>query len=412
VTKSVAQRRSLGAVIVVLVTMAWFSASAGVAGAESTVGVMTVDDTVVRAGEPIRVTQVTPCPATEGVTAHWAVQLGAPEDPLVSEAVIVDAGGAAGDPIALTVPPTSPAGEVPLTASCVADSGGAAETTTLTYAPITISIEARPVGTFAIDPPRGPTGTVSRVTTDDACPPATLPDGIVSFSIGFADPDATQPPFAIGQRTIDLGPDGTIAPFDLTVPSDARPGGYTVFAYCSEAIPGFVIKTMLFEDRPFEVLASEPTSRDVTYTGALSLDRATVPAGQSLTVTGSGYAPGGTVDLTVSGTKLGEAVVDDAGGFIATVGIPAEIAVGRHTITGTERDVPIRDGINVLGVEPGTALLTVTPPVSVLGVVVTLPRTGLDQTPLTAAAIVLVGTGGLLCTAEARIGRRRATRTG
>jgi hypothetical protein len=58
--------------------------------------------------------------------------------------------------------------------------------------------------------------------------------------------------------------------------------------------------------------------------------------GTSATVTGTGFAAGYTVNVTVGGAGFGSAVTDSAGGFTATGTIPAGLAAGAQTVTAAD----------------------------------------------------------------------------
>ncbi|WP_164704306.1 hypothetical protein [Blastococcus litoris] len=77
--------------------------------------------------------------------------------------------------------------------------------------------------------------------------------------------------------------------------------------------------------------------------GPLSTSRgavSSVAAGQQLTLTGSGYAPGSLVDLYVYSTpqKIGSVTADSSGRFSAQVTLPAGLAAGKHSLVATGLD--------------------------------------------------------------------------
>lgn len=120
--------------------------------------------------------------------------------------------------------------------------------------------------------------------------------------------------------------------------------------------------------------------------------------GDSLTVTGTGFAPGSTVDLTLHSTvtSLGSEIVDANGGFTATVTAPAGVT-GTHQIVAAGPQTPTNSNraqatlhIRVCPVSPASPP---GPPAI----------TGADILGMVALVVVLLGIGG----AFVYIGRRR-----
>lgn len=64
----------------------------------------------------------------------------------------------------------------------------------------------------------------------------------------------------------------------------------------------------------------------------VSVSDQSVTAGQTTTVTGSGFAANHSVGLTVGGASLGSATTDGNGSFSTTVTMPSSLAAGRHQI--------------------------------------------------------------------------------
>ncbi|MCW2677478.1 MAG: Fibronectin type protein [Modestobacter sp.] len=84
-----------------------------------------------------------------------------------------------------------------------------------------------------------------------------------------------------------------------------------------------------------------------------------VTAGQDVTLTGSGYLPGSTVDLIVysTPTKVGSAVADADGSFTATVTLPAGLVNGEHHLVaaGVDANGNPRYLVTAITVSGGTA---------------------------------------------------------
>ncbi|GAA2090714.1 hypothetical protein GCM10009759_14500 [Kitasatospora saccharophila] len=77
-----------------------------------------------------------------------------------------------------------------------------------------------------------------------------------------------------------------------------------------------------------------------------------VPGG-GVTVTGGGYQPGGTIELTLHSTPvaLGKATADGSGSFTTTVTLPADTTPGTHTIQATGPDARGGTRVDSLTVE-------------------------------------------------------------
>ncbi|WP_022891046.1 family 78 glycoside hydrolase catalytic domain [Agromyces subbeticus] len=89
-----------------------------------------------------------------------------------------------------------------------------------------------------------------------------------------------------------------------------------------------------------------------------SLSQAAAKPGDTITVTGEGFAPGETVtiELRSEPVRLGQAVADDAGAFSTSVTIPSDTATGEHHIvlTGEDPESTISFAITV---DPDTVIL-------------------------------------------------------
>jgi len=84
------------------------------------------------------------------------------------------------------------------------------------------------------------------------------------------------------------------------------------------------------------VPASAPTAYPVT-SGSLTVNPSTVKPGDTVHVSGDGFAPGAHVDLELHSTpvSLGGVDADGAGEFSTTVTIPSSTSSGTHTIEAT-----------------------------------------------------------------------------
>ncbi|MDQ2660676.1 MAG: family 78 glycoside hydrolase catalytic domain [Actinomycetota bacterium] len=89
-----------------------------------------------------------------------------------------------------------------------------------------------------------------------------------------------------------------------------------------------------------------------------SISQADVKPGDTITVTGEGFAPGEsvTIDLRSQSVRLGEAVADDTGAFSTSVTIPSDTATGEHhvVLTGENPESTISFTITV---DPDTVIL-------------------------------------------------------
>lgn len=147
-----------------------------------------------------------------------------------------------------------------------------------------------------------------------------------------------------------------------------------------------------------------PGSTAAPYVKAPTLSVSTTSPceGESLTVTGTDFVPGSTLQLTLqsSPTSLGSVVVNANGGFTATVKLPAGVT-GTHEIVAAGPPTPRN---------PNRATATITIrlcPVSAAAPPPSRPGpaafTGADIAGLIALVVVLLGAGG----AFVYIGRRR-----
>ncbi|HEY0215103.1 MAG TPA: fibronectin type III domain-containing protein [Cellulomonas sp.] len=146
----------------------------------------------------------------------------------------------------------------------------------------------------------------------------------------------------------------------------------------------------------------QATEADGTALEVDEAGRLIVHASGSVQVSGSGFAPGSSVDVWLFSTPylLGQATVGADGTFSASFAMPEDLATGAHTVqmNGVGTDGAVRSlstGLVVLA-DPVAAAPT-TP----------LATTGSDSGVLGLAALVLVGLGVLALRVQ-RLARRRA----
>jgi hypothetical protein len=91
---------------------------------------------------------------------------------------------------------------------------------------------------------------------------------------------------------------------------------------------------------------TSPTSANDEYTwvaGTLGLSASTVTAGNTVTVSGTGFAPGATLDVVLhsSPVTLTTVTTDPTGAFSVAVTIPAGTAAGAHTIDVADSSIAL-----------------------------------------------------------------------
>ncbi|MGH9055524.1 MAG: hypothetical protein ACRDYY_06610 [Acidimicrobiales bacterium] len=139
-----------------------------------------------------------------------------------------------------------------------------------------------------------------------------------------------------------------------------------------------------------------------------------VALGQSLRVTGEGYAPGKAVTLTLHSAPvvLGTAVPDTEGNFDASVTIPSGTPQGVHQVIGSGYALANPNQVLVL-----TARLTVVAsgvsaaaavPAQVSKAPTSLPFTGFEAIPMLAGALALIVLGSAFVLASRRRRHHRA----
>jgi hypothetical protein len=114
-------------------------------------------------------------------------------------------------------------------------------------------------------------------------------------------------------------------------------------------------------------------------------------AGQSVTLTGSGYAANSTVDLYVYSTprKIGTVTTDAEGGFTVTVTVPADLAPGAHHLVAA-------------GVDPSGALRYLRVDVTVTQAAGQLAWTGFEALPFVGAGVLALALGSGLVVVSRR----------
>ncbi|MGG8407836.1 hypothetical protein ACM614_15035 [Streptomyces sp. 12297] len=147
---------------------------------------------------------------------------------------------------------------------------------------------------------------------DDAAP---VTAGTVSVTWEGGGPSVVEP-------DLDTG----IIETDVTAPSDASPGTYTVTATCS-------LDASITASATFTVLTgSENPGGTTEYYPAVELDPAEGPAGTSpVSVAGSEFNCLG-VDLLWDGEPLDAAAATDGGEFATQVAVPTDAAEGQYTV--------------------------------------------------------------------------------
>ncbi len=127
---------------------------------------------------------------------------------------------------------------------------------------------------------------------------------------------------------------------------------------------------------------------------ALQVGTSQVRPGESVTVSGDGFAANSTVTVTFDATVLGTTQTRQSGAFSMTVTIPITASPGSHTLAAT-------------GVAANGATRRLASTVNVLGAGVarqgSLPRTGNGfAAPLAASAALLIGAGSVVVVAARR----------
>jgi hypothetical protein len=140
------------------------------------------------------------------------------------------------------------------------------------------------------------------------------------------------------------------------------------------------------------VIFTGGTASSYTISGPLSVSDTTVVPGQQVTVSGSGYEPGATVEVTLTSTPvlLTTTTADGGGAISATVTIPLGTDPGAHTLSAT-------------GAAPEGDTLVLSAEITVEGGSVgAIAFTGTDAFSLGVIAVAAVAVGSLLVFATRR----------
>ncbi|NHI16198.1 choice-of-anchor G family protein [Microbacterium excoecariae] len=130
-----------------------------------------------------------------------------------------------------------------------------------------------------------------------------------------------------------VGDDGTFT-FLYEVPGDAPTGIAEVVA------TGAVSQTPA---------AADLTVTEVSYETSITVDPDTVLQGETTQVTGSGFAPGETVTLTVDGVEVWTVPADETGGFTFDYAVPEDATPGTFDVvaTGEASQTPATDQLTI-----------------------------------------------------------------
>jgi uncharacterized membrane protein YphA (DoxX/SURF4 family) len=131
----------------------------------------------------------------------------------------------------------------------------------------------------------------------------------------------------------------------------------------------------------------------------LTTTTTTVVAGGDVPLVGSNYSGDGSVDLTFHSTvvNLGDVSTDSAGGFTATIKVPADAALGTHHIVGTDNSTGKYAEVEITVVASQTGAASGSSGSGKPG------STGVAVVGLATVGVVLLVGGGLMLLA----GRRR-----
>nr|WP_235915443.1 5'-nucleotidase C-terminal domain-containing protein [Puerhibacterium puerhi] len=207
---------------------------------------------------------------------------------------------------------------------------------------------------------------------------------------------------------VDLGEvpvvDGT-ADVAAVVPADTAPGEYTLRAAVapSGTVAQLPVTVEAASEAPTPTDPSpQPTTEPTPGAGdepgdpapagpQLALDAQTVAQGGSLTVSGAGFAAGETVavELHSAPVLLAEGTVAEDGTFTARVTVPADAAVGEHTVVATA--------------DSGTASAALTVTAAAAAGPDVLPQTGAQVAGIVLLALALVGAGTWLVVRRRRL---------
>ncbi len=169
---------------------------------------------------------------------------------------------------------------------------------------------------------------------------------------------------------------------------------YSVSVYAKDSKGNDGVFSAFIKTGAMPFPSSVPASNGALATTGFSTG--SVAPGQSITVSGTGYAPFSTVTVLVYSTPtvLGTAVADENGAFTFTGTLPAGLAAGTHTLVAAGYDV---DG------EPRNLTMAVTVSGAAAAAGPALASTGFSTLPyLGTGALALLAGGGLLVAARRR----------
>jgi hypothetical protein len=174
--------------------------------------------------------------------------------------------------------------------------------------------------------------------------------------------------------------------------TDVQPGmdySVVVYAYDTKGNSGTGSPFVMTGALPFP--ASVPATDGELATSGFSTG--SVAAGETITVSGSGYMPFSTVTVLVYSTPtvLGTVEADENGTFTFTGALPEGLEAGEHTLVAS-------------GVDPSGEPRNLTMSVTVGGDTAALANTGFSAAPvLGAGALALLAGGGLILSARRRV---------
>lgn len=152
---------------------------------------------------------------------------------------------------------------------------------------------------------------------------------------------------------------------------------------------------------------SQPVTRDED---ALTASDTTPEVGQTITVSGTGFAPGASVDITLEpgAVKLGSTTADATGAISALVTIPASISPGDYRLKAS--GAALGGGLTIIETsivihEAGGGSAN-TPSSTAGSPGETLPRTGSDIVRLSVLGLLVLAGGAALLVARGRITQR------
>jgi hypothetical protein len=190
-------------------------------------------------------------------------------------------------------------------------------------------VNVTPVHT--VGAPTGFAATVSEGTVHLSWQPPAGETGIVGYHAGVVPGDGERESSYGEVDCPDMGADARSC--DVTVVPGTR---YTAAVLADNGAPGEAARVVT---DVVPALSAPPVGAGA-MTGANGAVLSKLTAGQSVTLTGSGYQPDSTVQLYVysSPTSLGAAQVDDNGDFSQSVTLPAGLAPGAHHLVSVGYD--------------------------------------------------------------------------